>query len=150
MSSSGGTDINKVLKLINPKDGKGAGEAEVSVTILTLEEACSIQEHTVYEFQRLNLVLGWGNQAPPMHLLPTDPGAWSTENGKNFNSTIEGVAPPIPPGWEVTKHWRTYATDEEAEGWQYSTVFDSPFWYPKNDSSLCKSYQNHQQESETK
>jgi hypothetical protein len=54
---------------------------------------------------------------------------WCSEDGKKFGKEIESVAPPIPTGWEVTKSWRTYGTDTDPEGWQYSQTFESPYWY---------------------
>jgi hypothetical protein len=54
---------------------------------------------------------------------------WCSEDGKKFGKEIESVAPPIPTGWEVTKSWRTYGTDNDPEGWQYSQTFESPYWY---------------------
>jgi hypothetical protein len=109
------------------------------LTILSLSEACNVQEHTVYEFQRWSPVHNWGNTDPPAgHLLITDPGRWCSEDGKRFGKDIESVAPPVLGGWEVTKSWRTYGTDEDPEGWQYSTNFESPYWFPQNQGSSCK------------
>ncbi len=66
-----GTPINKTLKLIAPNSGKVAGEVNVVVTNYSLVEAMSIQEHTVYEFERWSPVHGWGST--DAHFLPTDP-----------------------------------------------------------------------------
>lgn len=30
------------------------------------------------------------------------------------------------------------ATQLDPDGWQYTTRLDSAYWYPKNDSALCK------------
>lgn len=130
--------VTKVVKLVSPIDGKAAGEAEFLVSILSLTEACNVQEHTVYEFQRWNPVQDWGNSDPPGHLLITDPGRWSSEDGKRFGKDMESVSPPVPSGWDITKSWRTYGSDEDPEGWQYSTTFESPYWYPQNQGSGCK------------
>ncbi len=44
--------------------------------IVSVEEAKKVQEHTVYEYQRWQPVLGWGSTDPPGHLLPTDRGRY--------------------------------------------------------------------------
>jgi len=134
-TSNNPNEVLKVVKIINPQNGKPAGEAEVIVSVLTLDEACNVQEHTVYEFQRWSPVHNWGNQDSPIHLLPTDPGRWCSEDGKRFGKDMESVAPQLPPGWEITKSWRTYGTDFDPEGWQYAPLFESPYWYSQNSSS---------------
>lgn len=66
--------------------------------------ANSVQEHTVYEFQRWQPIVEWGNDFPG-HLLPTDPGKWSSGTGDKFGMTFESVEPVLPEGWEVITPW---------------------------------------------
>jgi hypothetical protein len=68
------SSITKIIKIVSSKDGKPAGEAEVICNVMSLDEACNVQEHCVYEFQRWNPVQNWGHSDPPGHLLITDPG----------------------------------------------------------------------------
>jgi hypothetical protein len=46
------------------------------------------------------------------HLLPTDPKQWSSDDGKKSAKALEGVAPPIPEGWTISKPWTILATED--------------------------------------
>lgn len=126
-----------IVKLKSPETGKAAGEADITVQLFTVDEASSFQEHIVYEFQRWQPIIDWGSTPSPGHFLPTDPGHWCSENGRKFAKELELAAPTIPEGWSVADYWHIISTDTDPEGWEYSTLFESPYWYPKNDSSSC-------------
>ncbi len=72
----------------------------------------------------------WGS-TPGTHLLALDPGHWSSVDGKKFGNVMDEVAPVIPAGWEISKHWCALATDDDADGWQYATSFTSLSWFAK-------------------
>ena len=44
------------------------------------------------------------------HLLPTDPGKWSSTDGKKFGNNFDSVAPELPAYWEVLQPWVTQIT----------------------------------------
>lgn len=93
------------IKLKSPKDGTAAGLVNITVQVVTLEEASSVIEQVIYEFERWQPVILWGHTPTPGHFLPTDPGRWSTEDGKRFGRELEEVAPPLDEGWTVTNSW---------------------------------------------
>eukprot|EP01038_Epipyxis_sp_PR26KG_P008953 gene8953-12074_t len=121
-------------KLVNPQNGKNKGEVELDITFLSVAEAASVQEHTVYEFERWQPVIEWGHTPAPGHFYPRDPGRWCTEDGKKYGNELEDIAPPIPPGWTVTESWHTISTELDSNGWQYAINFDLPFWHPDTTS----------------
>lgn len=120
----------KTLKLINPESGKFEGEMEVELTSMDILAASSIEEQTVYEYQRWQPVVLWGSDYPG-HLLPTDPGRWSSADGRRFAGTFDEVAPPLPEGWDTLKPWSIMLTSGDLGGWQYSVDFSSKSWYPE-------------------
>lgn len=118
------------LKLINPA-GKFKGEVgyviipsklfeqiEVEVVKMDVDQASSIEEHRVYEYQRWQPVVLWGSDFPG-HFLPTDPGRfvlqstqshlcrWSSADGQKFGKTFAEVEPPLEEGWTVLSQWTT-------------------------------------------
>jgi hypothetical protein len=42
---------------------------------------------------------------------------------------MDDVAPEIPAGWTVTVPWHCAATEEDPDGWQYSTDFMAITWH---------------------
>mmetsp|Transcript_5028 Transcript_5028/g.7683 ORF Transcript_5028/g.7683 Transcript_5028/m.7683 type:complete len:292 (+) Transcript_5028:70-945(+) len=116
------------LKLINPDNGKFHGDVELEVVHMDVNHASSVEEHRVYEYQRWQPVVHWGSDYPG-HLLPTDPGRWSTADGKKFGETFSEVEPPLPAGWEVIAPWATTLTTGDLGGWQYSVDFKSVSWH---------------------
>jgi hypothetical protein len=122
-----------MVKLRSPETGKAVGEADVTVQLFTVDEASAFQEHIVYEFQRWQPIIEWGSTPTPGHLLPTDPGRWCSSDGSKFAKELEEAAPAIPVGWSVTDCWHVVCTDTDPEGWEYSSLFESPFWHDKND-----------------
>lgn len=124
---------NRKLKLIDPSSGKLQGEVDVEIELLTVNEAVSIQDHIIYEYQRWQPVVLWGSTKPG-HFFPTDPGKWSADNGKKFGEVIADVAPVIPVGWTVEKQWYTMATENDPDGWTYAKDFNST-WYPSETSA---------------
>jgi hypothetical protein len=123
--------VDKTLKIIDPETGKSHGTISVVVELLTCEEAVSIQEHTVYEYQRWQPIVYWGASRPG-HLLPSDPGKWSNDTGLRFGDAINEVAPPIPASFVITKNWYVLATEHDQDGWTYGPDFRSgQQWYDK-------------------
>jgi hypothetical protein len=41
---------------------------------------------------------------------------------------MEGVVGEVPEGWTVTVPWHCVVTDEDPDGWQYSTDFMAISW----------------------
>jgi hypothetical protein len=65
----------KTVQLKDPTSGNSAGDARISVEVLSVEEANAVQEHMIYEFQRWNPLKDWGEEENPEDsLLSTDPG----------------------------------------------------------------------------
>lgn len=56
------------------------------------------------------------------HLLPTDPGAWSTMDGQKFGKSMEDVSPPVEAGWVIRRQWYTIANDDDPEGTVYAAI----------------------------
>ena len=80
-------------------------------------------------------IIGWGSTFPG-HLLPTDPGHWSSADSKKFSTSLESISTQLQPGWEVITTWHVLATDDDAEGWKYALDFASINWYPKEGTGL--------------
>jgi len=66
----------------------------------------------------------------------TDPGRWSTLDGQKFENEIDDVALPVPPGWAILREWMTGVTDNDPDGWEYSTDFRSNYWHPTAEGSI--------------
>ena len=64
--------------MVNPSTGKFKGEVELELSTSTTSKASSTEEHTAFEYQRWQAVVGWGSDYPG-HLLPTDPGRCVTQ-----------------------------------------------------------------------
>ncbi len=123
-------------------------QIELEASILTPNEANSVEEQVVYEYQRWEPVIGWGPS-----LLPTDPGRyfpipvqwfyndvlfrWSAAGGTRFEKEFDAIIPPIPDGWVVNKPWGTVSTSRDPEGWQYADSFYSTDWHT-TEMSGCK------------
>jgi len=127
----GGVYKKKEVKLIRQDDGKFEGSLVVSIQVQTVEQAASFQEHYIYEFQRWKG--DWGSLDC---FLMTDPGRWSTLDGQKFQNEIDDIAPQVPPGWTVLREWMTGVTDDDADGWEYSTDFRSNYWHPVGEGSI--------------
>ena len=56
---------------------------------------------------------------------------WSSLDGAKLNNDMDAVARPIPTNWTVTKAWFTVASQEDPDGWQYSTDFYAMSWFNK-------------------
>ena len=127
----GGTYKRKEYKLIRQEDGSVEGSAIISIQVQTAEQASNLQEHYIYEFQR------WKGEWGSIDcFIITDPGRWSTMDGKIFKNDIDDIAPPIPNGWTVLREWMTGTTDHDPEGWEYSTDMRSNYWHPTQDGSI--------------
>ncbi len=71
----------KVLKLQSVDDtGKviegNAGFVECTLTLMSAERAASYKEEVIFEYERWQPAVGWGNSYPG-HLLPIDPGKYA-------------------------------------------------------------------------
>ncbi len=115
-------------KLVHQENGEEEGSVVVSVEVMTAEQAANTQEHYIYEFHRWN-----GEWGTLDNFLLTDPGRWSTIDGKVFGNDIDEISPKIPDGWEVVRDWMTGVTDTDPDGWEYSTDMRSNYWHPTGD-----------------
>ncbi len=118
-------------KLYNENTGEQEGSIVCSVECMTAEQCANVQEHTIYEFNRWNGE--WG------HLdcfILTDPGRWSTIDGKTFANDIDDIAPPVHDHWTVVRDWHTGTTDKDPDGWEYSTDMRSNYWHPSAEGSI--------------
>jgi hypothetical protein len=52
-------------------------------------------------------------------LLPTDPGRWSSADGKKWGE-FDSVAPQMKEDWEILSPWSILGNHEDAEGWNYA------------------------------
>ncbi len=127
----GGIYKRKEIKLIRQENGKVEGSVVVSIQVQTAEQAASVQEHCIFEFQR------WKGEWGSLDcFIVTDPGRWSTLDGTLFANEIDEIAPKIPKGWSVTRDWMTGVTDKDPDGWEYSTDMRSNYWHPSADGSI--------------
>jgi hypothetical protein len=85
----------KTLTVIRSSDGAERGEIDVLVRRLPAREALAVHHEVVYEYQRWQPVIGWGSKYPG-HLLPTDPGKWSTMDGRAWAATWEKLTGGYP------------------------------------------------------
>lgn len=60
-------------------------QIEVEVVQMDVDQASSIEEHRVYEYQRWQPVVLWGSDFPG-HFLPTDPGRFVSFSFQTFIS----------------------------------------------------------------
>lgn len=125
----------KNVTLIEPNTGQKNGVVRFEMEITTPQQAALYDEHTVFEYQRWEPIKGWGSTYPG-HLLPTDPGCWSTVNGQKFANKLIDVSPGILEGWKIDRQWHYLATDDDPDGWQYAVDFISSRWFPSNGSGL--------------
>jgi hypothetical protein len=51
--------------------------------------------------------------------------------------------------YQVENTWSIMSTKLDPDGWQYTTRLDSAYWYPQNDSSLCKCLSMHADSSDS-
>jgi len=120
------------LKLLNPETGKTLGsiislETNVSAKIDAFNEL----EQKVYEYQRWQAIIDWGSSFPG-HLLPSDPGAWSTYDCKKFGENLSQIEPDIPNGYKEKISWSYFSTTSSSDGWQYAIDFNSTWYDAKN------------------
>ena len=118
--------VYKTLKLINPANGSVVGDVDINVQVMTPYEARKLHLHSAYEYERWQPVVGWGNYK---HFLPSDPGRWSTSDGKRFSDKVEDVVPMDDHVWKVSKNWYTVAHDGDGDGWYYSVNFKTLTWF---------------------
>lgn len=87
--------VKKTCNIIRSADGVSRGEIDILVSRVSLLEALSLHHEVLYEYQRWQPIVGWGNKYPG-HLLPTDPGKWSTVDGRLFSHEWEALAVDMP------------------------------------------------------
>eukprot|EP01032_Pedospumella_encystans_P012715 gene12715-14688_t len=110
--------IDKTFSLTNPNNGKSEGEATLRFVCLAPEDALRILEESVYEYQHCRVFTQWE--------ALTNPGRWSTSDGKKFTETLEEAAALVnsEEGWTVTNTWSIMSTRDDPDGWQYATTLD--------------------------
>lgn len=89
------------LPLYSAEDGSLNGaEIKLSLRKMSHKMAMSYKEILVYEYERWQPLLDWGNSYPG-HLLPIDPGRWSSIWGNHFEMELSQIAEPVPSGWSL-------------------------------------------------
>ncbi|CAM6102066.1 unnamed protein product [Calypogeia fissa] len=112
-------------RLNTPDGGKSA----------TDEPDVALEE--VFENQRFQPLGGWGSKWPG-HLMPTDPGRWSSRDLSS--SSQDFIDTPLPPGWVWTSDWALdKASHVDADGWYYGADFQSLRWPPTSVKASKKS-----------
>ncbi|KAL2613699.1 hypothetical protein R1flu_025391 [Riccia fluitans] len=114
------------LSLLNtPDGGRSAADEPDTVT----EE--------IFENQRFQPLAGWGSKWPG-HLMPTDPGRWSSRDYSASSQEFSELR--LPPGWIWTSQW---ALDKsgfvDLDGWFYGADFQSLKALPTSPKSSKKS-----------
>lgn len=111
------------LSLSDIKNGEKISSATVTigVQVKTMEEYEAELHDTIYEYERWTPTGGWGSDYPG-HLLPTDPGRWSSEDGSKWGMEMAEVEPPIPEGMVSSDHWQNEG------GWVYGQDFRQKEW----------------------
>ncbi|KAJ7520829.1 hypothetical protein O6H91_19G024200 [Diphasiastrum complanatum] len=115
------------VSLLNYRDESASSGA--SKTAVFLEEC--------FENQRYQPLAGWGSKWPG-HLMPTDPGRWSTRDYSR--SSQEFLDVPLAPGWIWTSDWKVdHFGNVDNEGWFYGPDFQSLRWPPQSPKASKKS-----------
>ncbi|KAL3679175.1 hypothetical protein R1sor_022131 [Riccia sorocarpa] len=114
------------LSLLNtPDGGRSAGD---ELDVVTEE---------IFENQRFQPLAGWGSKWPG-HLMPTDPGRWSSRDYSVSSQEFSDLR--LPPGWIWTSEW---ALDKsgfaDPEGWFYGADFQSLKGLPTSPKASRKS-----------
>lgn len=107
--------LEKMVKLIDPNTGVENGKVVLQVEVQSPQQASSADEHIVYQYERWQPAVEWGSSFPG-HFLPTDPGKWSSADGKRWSHDMDAVCPSLPDGWRIDKQWYTVANDEDPSG----------------------------------
>lgn len=105
-----GTEQFQILSLSDISTGDKIPQAVVSlgVQVLTMEEYENQLHETIYEYERWTPTGGWGSDYPG-HLLPTDPGRWSNEDGSKFGMDMADVENVLSEGMVSVDHWQNEA-----------------------------------------
>lgn len=135
-------NVTKKLRLLSPSTGKTTGEVEIELEPTTLFYAKTTKMEAVFEYQRWQPGIEWGSGKHS--LLRTDPGRWSSIDGKKFGADINEVSTNVSPStgdsnrsnWTVTKPWFVVSTEYDQDGWQYATDFKSVLWFPSANSTI--------------
>ena len=121
------TKTDKELKIYDSDTGAQIGTVTISVVLSDTMSAVGNQTQIIFEYQRWKPVLLWGNSVD--HMLETDPGSWSLEDGSKFGKSIQDLV-GLPEGWEVKIPWSTRSTVDDVEGWSYALDFSYVDWFP--------------------
>jgi hypothetical protein len=98
------------LPLYHPDDESlTSAEIKLSIQKMSSQMTSLYQEILVYEYERWQFVLGWGNSYPG-HLLPLDPGRWSNVFGSQFEMDLTKIVAPLPDGWSSINEFEVQAT----------------------------------------
>jgi hypothetical protein len=104
-------------------------EIKISIQKMTYQMANSYREILVYEYERWQPLLDWGNSYPG-HLLPIDPGTgfvlfslplplhliahwlgrWSNIFGSKFEMELVNILAPLPEGWTSMNEFQVQST----------------------------------------
>lgn len=88
LGGSSEVETEYTLPLYSPEDGSYNGaEIKVSLQRMSYKMASSYKEILVYEYERWQPLFDWGNSYPG-HLLPIDPGRWSSICGNQFEMEL--------------------------------------------------------------
>ncbi|XP_024542530.1 uncharacterized protein LOC9648284 isoform X1 [Selaginella moellendorffii] len=102
----------------------------------SLDNSTRVDEEC-FENQRYQPLAGWGSKWPG-HLIPTDPGRWSTRDFTQSSQEILKVQ--LPPGWIWTSDWTVdLSGNVDQDGWFYGPDFQSLRTLPVSSKASRKS-----------
>jgi hypothetical protein len=100
-------DSNMFSCLTFEKDEEGAGGGGSVSTLYDVQANTGRQ--IVWEYQRFHPSLGWGaaNFQDPgdLPLCAATNVRFATQSLEEFGDSMQSVAPPLPPGWQVDLSW---------------------------------------------
>jgi len=97
--------------------------AELELKIDCAFKAAATKVDELYEYQRWRPLKGWTSE-----LLPTDPGRWSSEDGKNYYKAFEEAVGVLDDDWEVSSEWQIYSRPASGRAWEYAWGFRLRFF----------------------
>jgi vacuolar protein sorting-associated protein 13A/C len=100
-------------------------QLSIRVERTSLSRAISYREDIVFEYQRWQPVMEWGNDYPG-HLMPTDPGRWSSGDGAKYADSFDELVSPVPPDWTVITPFSVIGGES---AWAYAVDFSYSDWY---------------------
>jgi len=115
-------------------EGGAAGcFVEVELELGGADKARATEEHKLYEYERWDPLNGWSSE----HLLPTDPGRWSTHDSQNFSQDLENLILPLTPGWAVETEWEITGRQGSPMAWEFAGGFRPSSWQDE-ESAMCR------------